>query len=113
MVVETALPNRNDFGVSGQLSQLLNGRIGLLFCFRGVDSDRGIDLGIGIRKGKGDATAFQIGSNGYEACHACIKSSLDYLGTVCIKVRKVEVAMSIDQHSVLNLVENRRKRRLL
>jgi hypothetical protein len=38
---------------------------------------------------------------------------LDYLGTVCIKVRKVEVAMSIDQHSALNLMENPRKRRLL
>jgi hypothetical protein len=78
-----------------------------------VDSDRGIDLGIGIRKGKSGAATFQSGSNGYEACHACIESSLDYLGTVCIEVRKVEVAMSIDQHSILNLMENPRKRRLL
>ena len=113
MVVETALPNRNDFGVSGQLSQLLNGRIGLLFCFRGVDSDRGVDLGIGICKGKGGATCLQGGPDGDKTCHACIESSLDYLGTVCIKVRKVEVAMSIDQHSFLNLMENPRKRRLL
>ena len=67
----------------------------------------------GICKGKGGATCLQGGPDGDKTCHACIESSLDYLGTVCIKVRKVEVAMSIDQHSALNLMENPRKRRLL
>ena len=78
-----------------------------------MDSDRGEDLGIGICEGKGSATGLQGGSNGDEACHTRFKSPLDYLGTVCLKVRKVEVAMSIDQHSDLNVKDNCKKRRLL
>jgi hypothetical protein len=78
-----------------------------------VDSNRGEDLGIGIGEGKGSATGLQGGSNGDEACHTRFKSPLDYLGTVCLKVRKVEVAMSIDQHSEFNVKDNCKKRRLL
>jgi hypothetical protein len=78
-----------------------------------MDSDRGEDLGIGIGEGKGSATGLQGGPNGDEACHTRFKSPLDYLGTVCLKVRKVEVAMSIDQHSDLNVKDNCKKRRLL
>jgi hypothetical protein len=77
-----------------------------------VDSNRGEDLGIGIGEGKGSATGLQGGSNGNKACHTRFKSPLDYLGTVCLKVRKVEVAMSIDQHSEFNVKDNCKKRRL-
>jgi hypothetical protein len=78
-----------------------------------VDSDRGEDLWIGIGEGKGSATGLQGGSNGNKACHTRFKSPLDYLGTVCLKVREVEVAMSIDQHSEFNVKDNCKKRRLL
>jgi len=68
-----------------------------------VEPDGSVDLGEGIRQGQSRAAGLEGGANGDDSGDAGIGGPLNDVRPVGIKVREIEMAMSIDQHSIPTL----------
>lgn len=103
VVVEPTLTDGDNFGMTSQFSDLLDGRCGSLGNLARVQANGGIDLGKGIGQGQSRAAGFEGGANGDDSGDAGFGGPLNDVRPVGIKVREIEVAMSIDQHSIPTL----------
>lgn len=101
MVIKPAFAQSDDFGVLGELGQLIDGGGRSGGHFAGVKTHGGVNLGVGGGKSNGGTAGGEVSPNANEPSYTGREGPLNDLGAIGIKIRKIEVAVGIDEHKQL------------
>ena len=109
VIVEATFAEGHDFGVAGQLLELVTGVLGGFGHLTGVDADGGVDVGVGFGQGDGGLTGLEVGADGDQAGDPGVGGPADDRLAVGIEIGEVEVTVGVDEHFNLRLYSGQRK----
>ena len=105
MVIVKVEPNfapSHHVWVTGQFRQSVEVFLGSQFCFMGMNSDRGVQLGEILRQldGRIQSRSPCSAANGEDSLHLGLLGSLQHGGSVRIKVRGFDMSVGINKHAL-------------
>jgi hypothetical protein len=72
-----------------------------------MKTDGGVNIGMGFGQGNGSPAGLKIGANRDDPGNARLHGPQDNVLAVGIEVRKIEVAVGVDKHSLINVPQEK------